>query len=91
MIDASSQHTHENSDTLKNEPFVIKSMIEPKTVKNVFEFSNKLIPMADAFPQTLRLIRNAATMPISQVNGKRLFLKMKIIKNCLRTSITDEG
>ena len=36
------------------------------------------------------MIKNAVTMPISQVTCERAFSKMKIIKNYLRNSMTDK-
>ena len=36
------------------------------------------------------MIKNAITMPISQVTGERSFSKMKIIKNYLRNSMSDK-
>ncbi|CAF4263527.1 unnamed protein product [Rotaria sp. Silwood2] len=36
------------------------------------------------------MIKNAVTMPISQVTRERAFSKMKIIKNYLRNSMTDK-
>ena len=46
--------------------------------------------MSGAFPETLEMISNAITMRISQVNCERSFSKMKIIKNYLRNSMTNE-
>ena len=46
--------------------------------------------MSDAFPQTLEMITNAITMPISQATCERSFSKIKIIKNYLRNSMSRE-
>jgi hypothetical protein len=64
-------------------------MLKSKTMNDVIQFLNELIPMSSAFPQTLRMIKNAITLPISQVTCERSFSKMKIIKNYLRNSMTD--
>ena len=58
-------------------------------MNNVVEFLNKLVHFAVAFPQTIKMIRNSITMPISQVTCERSFSKMKIIKNYLRNSMSD--
>ena len=65
-------------------------MLESKKINDVIQFFNELIPMSDAFPQTLKMITNAITMPISQVTCERSFSKMKIIKNYLRNSMSHE-
>jgi len=83
-------HIDADSSALKNEFIVIKPMLQSKTINDVIEFLNELLPLANAFPQTLRMIKNAITMPISQVTCERSFSKMKIIKNYLRNSMTDK-
>ncbi|CAM4917089.1 unnamed protein product [Rotaria socialis] len=89
-IDEFCFHIGGDSSALKNEFLVIKPMLQSKKVNNVIELYNELISMSDAFPQTLKMITNAITMPISQVTCERLFSKMKIIKNYLRNSMTNE-
>ena len=65
-------------------------MVQSKTIADVVQFLNELIPFSDAFPQTIRMIKNSITMPISQVTCERSFSKMKIIKNYLRNSMSDK-
>jgi len=89
-IEEFSHHIDTDSNALKNEFIVIKSMLQSKTINDVIEFLNELIPLSNAFPQTLRMIKSAITMPISQVTCERSFSKMKIIKNYLRNSMTDQ-
>ncbi|CAF3409543.1 unnamed protein product [Rotaria socialis] len=89
-IDEFCYHIGGNSSALKNEFLVIKPMLQSKTVKGVIQLYNELISMSDAFPQTLKMITNAITMPISQVTCERSFSKMKLIKNYLRNSMTNE-
>ena len=55
-----------DSNALKNEFIVIKFMIRSKTITDVIQFLNELIPFRTAFPQTLAMIRSAITMPISK-------------------------
>ncbi|CAF3436037.1 unnamed protein product [Rotaria socialis] len=74
---------------LKNEFAVIKSMLQSKTINEMIEFLNELFPFSNAFPQTLEMIKDAITMPISQATCERSFSQMKIIKNYLRNSMTD--
>lgn len=88
-IDAFSRHIDGDSSLLKNEFVVIKPMLESKRINDVFEFLSELIPMANAFPETLRMIKNGITMPVSQVTCERSFSKMKIIKNYLRNSMSN--
>lgn len=83
-------HVGVDSNALKNEFLVIKPMLESKKVNDVIELFNELKPLSDAFPQTLKMIVGAVTMPISQVTCERSFSKMKIIKNYLRNSMTDK-
>ncbi|CAF3046475.1 unnamed protein product [Rotaria socialis] len=66
-IDEFCFHIGGDSSALKNEFLVIKPMLQSKKVNNVIELYNELISMSDAFPQTLKMITNAITMPISQV------------------------
>ena len=89
-VDEFCRHIGGDSSALKNEFPVIKSMLESKKINDVIQFFNELIPMSDAFPQTLKMITNAITMPISQVTCERSFSKMKIIKNYLRNSMSHE-
>ncbi|CAF2855335.1 unnamed protein product [Rotaria sp. Silwood2] len=89
-IDEFCFHIGGDSRALKNEFLVIKPMLESKKVNNVIELYNELVSMSDAFPQTLKMITNTITMPISQVTCERSFSKMKIIKNYLRNSMTNE-
>ena len=89
-IDEFSHRIDTDSNTLKNEFIVMKSMLQSKTINDVIEFLNEIIPLSSAFPQTLRMIKNAITMPISQVICERSFSKMKIIKNYLRNSMSDK-
>ena len=89
-IDEFSLHIGADINALKNELIVIKSMVQSKTIADVVPFLNELIPFSDAFPQTIRMIKNSITMPISQVTCERSFLKMKIIKNYRRNSMSDK-
>jgi len=89
-IDEFCFHIGGDSSALKNEFLVIKPVLESEKVNNVIELYNELISMSDAFPQTLKMITNAITTPISQVTCERSFSKMKIIKNYLRNSMSDK-
>ena len=89
-IDEFSLHIGADINALKNERIVIKSMVQSTTIADVVQFLNELIPFSDAFPQTIRMIENSITMPISQVTCERSFSKMKIIKNYLRNSMSDK-
>ena len=89
-IDEFSLHIGVDINALKNERIVIKSMVQSTTITDVVQYLNELIPFSDAFPQTIRMIKNSITMPISQVTCERSFSKMKIIKNYLRNSMSDK-
>ena len=89
-INEFSQHTDADANALRNEFLVIKPMLQSKPITDMIDFLNELIPLSGAFPQTLRMIKNAITIPISQVTCKRSFSKMKIIKNYLRNFMTDQ-
>ncbi len=49
-IDELSRHVDADSSALKNEFIVIKSMLQSKTINNVIEFLNELLPLSNAFP-----------------------------------------
>lgn len=83
-------HVDGDRNALKNEFLVIKPILESKKIDDVIQLFNELIPMSNAFPQTLKMITNAITMPISQVTCERSFSKMKIIKNYLQNSMTNK-
>ncbi|CAF1489191.1 unnamed protein product, partial [Didymodactylos carnosus] len=89
-IDEFCAHISADSNALKNELIVIKPMVQSKQINDVVQFLNELVPFADAFPQTMKMITNSITMPISQVTCERSFSKMKIIKNYLRNSMSDK-
>jgi hypothetical protein len=90
QVDEFCRYVTVDSSTLKNEFNVIKSMIESKTVDDIIQFLNELLSFSSAFLQTIEMISNAITMPISQVTCERSFSKLKIIKNYLRNSMTGE-
>ena len=85
-----SHHIGADPNAFLNEFIVIKAMLKSKTITDVIAFLNELLPLSNAFPQTLQMIRGAITMPISQVTCERSFSKMKIIKNYLRNSMSDK-
>ena len=89
-IDEFSLHIGADINALKNELIVLKSMVQSKKIADVVQFLNELLPFSDAFPQTIRMIKNSITMPISQVTCERSFSKTKIIKNYLRNSMSDK-
>jgi hypothetical protein len=89
-IDEFSRHIDTDSSALKNEFIIIKSMLQSKTINEVIEFLNELLSLSNAFPQTLRMIKNAIAKLISKVTCERSFSTMKIIKNYLRNSMTDK-
>lgn len=89
-VDEFSGHIDVDPNALKNEFLVIKAMLKSKTITDVIAFLNEILPLSNAFPQSLRMIRGAITMPISQVTCERSFSKMKIIKNYLRNSMSDK-
>ncbi len=89
-IDEFSRHIDTDSSALKNEFIIIKPMLQSKPINEVIEFLNELLPLSNAFPQTLRMIKNAIAKPISKVTCERSFSKMKIIKSYLRNSMTDK-
>ncbi|CAF1464519.1 unnamed protein product, partial [Rotaria sordida] len=66
-IEEFSRHIDTDPSALKNKFIVIKSMLQSKTINDVIEFLNELLPLSSAFPQTLQMIKSAITMPISQV------------------------
>lgn len=82
-------HVDIDASSLKNEFAVIKQMFKSKTIKNVIEFMKELIPYSTAFPQTILMVKNSITMPVSQTTCERSFSKMKIVKNYLRNSMSD--
>ena len=83
-------HIGADKNALKNEFRVLKPMIESKNMGTVFELFAEIMPLRTAFSQTMKMIKNALTMPISQVTCERSFSKMKIIKNYLRNSMSDQ-
>ena len=84
------RHIDIHPNLVKNEFVVIKPMLQSKTIINVIDFLNELIPFSSAFPETFRMVKSAITMPISQVTCERSFSKLRIIKNYLRSTMTDQ-
>jgi hypothetical protein len=89
-IDEFSRHIDTDSNALKNEFIIIECMLQSKATNEVIEFLNELVPLSNAFPQTLRMIKNVITKPISTVTCEKSFSNMKIIKNYLQNSMTDK-
>lgn len=88
-VDVFCCHVNVDPSSLKNEFAIIKSMFKSKKVDDVIEFLKELIPYSTAFPQTVSMVKNAMTMPISQVTCERSFSKLRRIKNYLRNSMSD--
>jgi len=63
-------HIDGDLNAIKNEFMVIKLVIKSKSISNVIELLNELMPIGGAFPNTIRMIKAAITMPISQVTCK---------------------
>lgn len=89
-VDDFCRHIDIHPNLVKNEFVVIKPMLQSKTIINVIDFLNELIPFSSAFPETFRMVKSAITMPISQVTCERSFSKLRIIKNYLRSTMTDQ-
>ncbi len=83
-------HIDGDANAIKNEFMVIKPMIQNKSISNVIEFLNELLPLAGAFLNTIQMIKSAITMPISQVTCERSFSKMKSTKTYARNSMNDD-
>ena len=83
-------HININPNLVKNEFIVIQPLIQSKKITDVIGFLNELTPLSSAFPQTIKMIKGAVTMPVSQVTCERSFSKLKIIKNYLRNTMTDQ-
>lgn len=83
-------HIGADKNALKNEFRVLKPMIESRKMGTIFELFAEIMPLRTAFSQTITMIKNALTMPISQVTCERSFSKMKIMKNYLRNSMSDQ-
>ena len=89
-MDEFSYHIDADSSALKNEFTVIKAMLQSKTINDVIDFLNELLPLSNTFTQTLQMVKDAIMMPISQVTCERSFSKMKITKNYVRNSMTNK-
>ncbi|CAF1329996.1 unnamed protein product [Rotaria sordida] len=83
-------HIDGDLQAIKNEFQVIKPMIKSKSVTNIIEFLDELLPMAGAFPNTIQMIKAVITMPVSQVTCERSFSKMKLIKTYARNTMNDD-
>ena len=65
------------------------SLIKSKEPRNILQylFSNNLL---STFSNTAIVLRILLTLPVSVASGERSFSKLKIIKNYLRSTITQE-
>ena len=89
-VDDFCRHIDIDPKLVKNELVVIKPMLQSKTIINVIDFLNELNPFSSAFPETLRMVKSAIPMPVSQVTCERSFSKLRIIKTHLRSTMTDQ-
>ena len=89
-VDDFCRHIDIDPALVKNEFIVLKPMLQSKTITDVIDLLNELIPLSSAFPQTFRMIKSAITMPVSQVTCERSFSKLKIIKTHLRNTMADQ-
>lgn len=83
-------HLDADLHAIQNEYMLIEQIVENKPLFNVIEVLNELLPMTDAFPNTIRMIKAVITMPISQVTCERNFSKVKLTKTYARNSMNDD-
>ena len=53
-VDEFCRHVNVDSSAFKNDFNVIKSMIKSKTINDIIQFLNELLPLLFAFPQTIK-------------------------------------
>ncbi|CAF1600584.1 unnamed protein product [Rotaria magnacalcarata] len=84
--------SHINCDRnyLFNEIQVLKPMLDNKNLSSISELYHDLMPLQQAFPNTMLMIKAALTIPVSSSTCERVFSKMKLIKTRIRTTMADK-
>lgn len=90
------KHYESNLELLKIELLQLKSIISRK--KEISKFSPLTIletltfvdRYADAFFETMRLLKIAASIPVASAEAERSFSKLRLVKSYLRTTMSTE-
>ncbi len=83
-------HIHCDTNHLFNEIQVLKPMLEGKALSSLTDLYHQIMPLKDAFPNMMSMIKAALTIPVSSTTCERVFSKMKLIKTRIRTTMADE-
>ncbi|CAF2156765.1 unnamed protein product [Rotaria magnacalcarata] len=65
-------------------------MLDNKNLSSISELYHDLMPLQQAFPNTMLMIKAALTIPVSSSTCERVFSKMKLIKTRIRTTMADK-
>lgn len=81
-----------DGDDLFNELMVVKHLATTYKIVNVIDMLNTIQEkgMQNLVPNTMIAYRIFLTVPVSVASGERSFSKLKIIKNYLRNTMTQE-
>ncbi|CAF4453696.1 unnamed protein product [Rotaria socialis] len=85
-----SSHINCDRNYLFNEIQVLKPMLDNKNLSSISELYHDLMPLQQAFPNMMLMIKAALTIPVSSSTCERVFSKMKLIKTRIRTTMADE-
>uniref|UniRef100_A0A3Q4M441 HAT C-terminal dimerisation domain-containing protein n=1 Tax=Neolamprologus brichardi TaxID=32507 RepID=A0A3Q4M441_NEOBR len=82
-------------EDLKHELYQARKVVQRRAgcgneLSSVLEFTTFLEPYKEVFHQLFRLCRIALALPVSSATCERSFSVLKLIKNHLRTTMTDE-
>jgi len=83
-------HINCDQNHLFNEIQVMKPMLESKKLSSITELYHEIMPLQQAFPNIISMIKAALTIPVSSSTCERVFSKMKLIKTRIRTTMADE-
>nr|XP_016852320.1 PREDICTED: zinc finger MYM-type protein 1-like [Anolis carolinensis] len=78
-----------NGDNLYDELQILANMLPPRSLPaEALSFINR--GLEDTFPNVYIALRILLTLPISVASGERSFSKLKLIKNYLRSTVSQE-
>ena len=80
-----------DKDTINMEAKLAKKTLEKKeNINNINNVFSSLIPLKDAFPELLRLIRISMTIAVNTAHCERSFSALKRIKTYLRSTMSEQ-
>jgi hypothetical protein len=85
-----SESSHDLDDADLCAKIKIFQEIVPESVRTAMQCLQYLWAIKDSFPNTAMVYRILLTVPVTVASSERSFSKLKLIKNCLRSTMSQD-